>query len=227
VIMKTLRLVILATAGAASLALAALVLYSLRSDGLLSHPLKPLPAVEVSTPADARIQRAQRAIEESPNSADGYNQLASAYLQKARETDDSSFHAKAETAIARSIELEAANYDAIKLRAKLLLIYHRFREALETAQQAQKMRPDDHDVYGQITDALVELGDYSRAVQAAQQMVDLRPDTASYARVSYLRSLHGDTAGAVTAMRAAVKAANPKDPYKSLPRLQNPDLGCG
>ena len=32
-----------------------------------------------------------------------------------------------------------------------------------------------------------------RAVKAAQRMVDLRPDSSSYARVSYRRSLHGDT----------------------------------
>lgn len=66
--------------------------------------------------------------------------------------------------------------------------------------------------WGQITDALVELGDYPGAVKAAQKMVDLRPDSSSYARVSYLRSLHGDTRGAIEAMVAAAKAANPNDP---------------
>jgi tetratricopeptide (TPR) repeat protein len=63
-----------------------------------------------------------------------------------------------------------------------------------------------------MTDALVELGDYDGAVAAAQTMVDLRPDTASYSRVSYLRELHGDSKGAVEAMRMAVGAASPKDP---------------
>jgi len=48
-------------------------------------------------------------------------------------------------------------------------------------------------------------------VNAAQKMVDLRPDSSSYARVSYLRSLHGDTQGAIQAMVAAVKSANPND----------------
>jgi tetratricopeptide (TPR) repeat protein len=74
------------------------------------------------------------------------------------------------------------------------------------------MRPDDHDNYGAITDALVELGDYPAAIESAQKMVDQRPDSASYARVSYLRSLHGDGVGAVAAMRVAVQAANPNDP---------------
>jgi tetratricopeptide (TPR) repeat protein len=42
-------------------------------------------------------------------------------------------------------------------------------------------------------------------------MVDLRPDTSSYARVSYLRWLHGDVAGAVEAMRVAATSASPQD----------------
>jgi tetratricopeptide (TPR) repeat protein len=40
-------------------------------------------------------------------------------------------------------------------------------------------------------------------------MVDLRPDLGSYSRVSYLRELHGDTAGAMAAMQAALEAAVP------------------
>src|SRR4028119_1251003 len=43
-------------------------------------------------------------------------------------------------------------------------------------------------------------------------MLDVRPYTASYARASYLRSLYGDTEGAIEAMRLAVQSANPGDP---------------
>ncbi len=43
-------------------------------------------------------------------------------------------------------------------------------------------------------------------------MVDLRPDSSSYARVSYLRSLHGDTEGRFRRWLRHVKAANPNDP---------------
>lgn len=168
-----------------------------------------------ATPADLRIRRAQVAIARSPNKSEGYNLLASAYLQKARETGDFGFNARAEGALVRSAEVEPENYDALKLHAKLLLTYHRFQEALEVARSAQVLRPDDHDNYGAITDALVELGDYPEAIAAAQKMVDLRPDSASYARVSYLRSLHGDGEGAIAAMRVATKAANPNDPEGS------------
>jgi tetratricopeptide (TPR) repeat protein len=168
-------------------------------------------SAEQPNKTDQRILRAQQLIERMPKRAEGYNQLAAAYMQKARETSDFSFNALANDTINRSLAVENDNYDALKLRAKLELTYHRFAEALETAHRAQKFRDDDHDVWGQITDALVELGKYPRAVAAAQKMVDLRPDSSAYARVSYLRSLHGDTDGAIAAMNAAVKSANPND----------------
>ena len=112
----------------------------------------------------------------------------------------------------RSLAAEGDNYNALKLRAKLQLTNHQFAEALETARRAQTFRDDDHDVWGQITDALVETGDFDGAVKAAQRMVDLRPDSSAYARISHLRELHGDREGAIQAMTLAVKAANPNDP---------------
>jgi tetratricopeptide (TPR) repeat protein len=176
---------------------------------------KPPVASESSSqlsPADVRIQKAEAMIKRSGMKPDGYNLLAAAYMQKARETGDHGFNAKAEAALTRSLEIEAGNYDALKLKAKVLLSNHRFSEALEVSGQAQAQRQDDHDVYGAITDANVELGNYGEAVKAAQTMVDLRPDTAAYSRIAYLRSLHGDAKGAVQAMMVSVKAASPSDP---------------
>ena len=164
-----------------------------------------------ATPADSRIRAGENQIKLAPNKPDGYNLLASAYAQKARETGDFHFNKKAEEALEKSLTVAPENYDALKLRAKLLLTYHRFAEALAEAQRAQKLRPEDHDLYGALTDAYVELGDYRRAIESAQTMVDLRPDAASYSRVAYLRSLSGDTEGAIAAMDVAVKAADPRD----------------
>ena len=167
---------------------------------------------EATTPADLRIRAGETQIKQKPRSPDGFNLLASAYMQKARETGDFGFNSKAESALDESFNIAPDNYDAIKLRAKLLLTFHRFADALSEARRAQALRPEDHDVYGALTDASVELGDYDGAVASAQRMVDLRPDAASYARVSYLRSLHGDNEGAIEAMLVAVKAADPRDP---------------
>src|SRR5678816_1238806 len=128
------------------------------------------PETALVTKVDQRILRAQQSIANFPDKSNGYNQLASAYMQKARETADFSFNAHANDAITHSLAVEPDNYDGLKLRTKLQLTYHRFAEALATAQHIQTFRDDDHDVWGQMTDALVELGDYPAAVKAAQKM---------------------------------------------------------
>jgi tetratricopeptide (TPR) repeat protein len=176
----------------------------------VSRPVEN-PPVRASY-ADRQINTAQDYIERSPSNPIGYNLLASAYMQKARETGDFSMNARAQAALDRASNLDSTDYDTLKLRAKLLLTYHRFSDALEVARHAQQLRPQDHDIYAAITDALVELGDYKEAVKAAQTMVDLRPDTSSYSRVSYLRALHGDNEGAIQAMRDAADAASPQNP---------------
>ena len=159
-------------------------------------------------PFDRQLQKIQSAIEKSPADPNGYNMLCAAYLKKARETGDFGFNARAETALNRSFELNSStdNYDAIRLKAMLLLAYHRFGEALEAARRAQEIQPRDSQNYGAMTDALVELGDYPGAFKAAQTMMDIKPGTSSYSRVSYLRELQGDTQGAIELMRAAVEA---------------------
>ncbi len=90
-----------------------------------------------------------------------------------------------------------------------MLTFHRFAEALEAATRLQGKYPQDAFVYGVLTDANVELGNYKEAIDTVQKMVDLRPNMESYARVSYVRSLHGDSDGAIEAMRTAAKIADP------------------
>ncbi|MGH9941174.1 MAG: tetratricopeptide repeat protein [Pyrinomonadaceae bacterium] len=204
----------------AAIGLSAAIVFGIRAAANRKQPsadvaaARPQPESQsgIQTPADARIQAAQELIRRASTRPGGYNQLAAAYMQKARETGDFSFNARAEAALDKAAAIAPDDYDALKLRAKLLLTYHRFEAALNVARHAQAQRPDDHDVYGALTDALVELGRYEEAVAAAQRMVDLRPDSAAYARVSYLRRLHGDTEGALEAMAIATKAADPGDP---------------
>lgn len=211
--MKVIRIV-LAAAGLGTLAVAVMVVRAHYRGQSAPAPVKAsLTSFEItgSSPGDARIRSAQAQIERNPKGAAGYNLLSSAFMQKARETGDFGFNARAEAALDRAVQMEPDNYDSVKLRAKLLLTFHRFGEALIQAQRAQQLRPQDHDVYGALTDAYVELGQYEDAIKAAQTMVDLRPDTAAYSRVSYLRTLHGDTAGALEAMNFAARMADPND----------------
>lgn len=165
-----------------------------------------------ATPADRQIVAAQGVIERAPKLSSGYNLLAAAYMQKARETEDFGYYARAEELFKRSFEIEPNNHGATKIQSFVLLAYHRFAEALEVAHRSVQQDPTDYEAYGALVDALVELGKYEDAKQAVQTMLDVRPYTASYARASYLRSLYGKTEGAIEAMRLAVQSANPGDP---------------
>lgn len=167
---------------------------------------------QLATPADRQIMAAKGVIERAPKEPNGYNLLAAAYMQKARETGDYSFYGRAEAALKGAFQLAPDNQNAFRLQAYLLLSYHRFAEALEVARHAIELAPRDYEAYGALTDALVELGRYEEARKSVQTMLDLRPYTASYARASYLRSLYGDTEGAIEAMRLAAESASPGDP---------------
>lgn len=173
--------------------------------------VSPIVAPEKETAADAEVAAAQKAIEMTPDVPQGYNRLAVAYIRRARETGDFSLNTKAETAVNRALEIKSDDADALRLKTSLHLTFHRFREALEFASNLQKQYPQDAFVYGVLTDANVELGNYEKAVEAAQTMVDLKPNSSSYARVAHLRSLHGDFDGAIEMFKLAVQSSNPAD----------------
>jgi tetratricopeptide (TPR) repeat protein len=75
-------------------------------------------------------------------------------------------------------------------------------------------------VYGLIIDANVELGNYKMALEAADKMISIRPDTRSYSRIAYLREIHGDINGAIEAMKMAVDAGPPGDENTEWCRVQ-------
>lgn len=168
------------------------------------------PLVTTSA-SNAEIAAAQKVIEKLPNAPNGYSKLAVAYIRRARETGDFSLNANAQTALDRALEIDPQNYDAQKLKASLLLTYHRFAEGLEAGKKLQEVNQGDAFVYGVLTDANVELGNYEEAVEAVQKMVDTRPNVESYARVGHVRSLHGDSAGAIEALSLAARVADPMD----------------
>lgn len=160
---------------------------------------------------DAEVRSAMTVIEKMPESAAGYNQLATIYINRARQTGDFSLNSKAESAVNRALELEPADFMARKLNASLHATFHRFDEALRLGNQLKTEYPSDSFSYGVLTDANVELGNYADAVASAQKMVDLKPNSSSYARVGQLRSLHGDHNGALEMFRTAARTADPAD----------------
>jgi tetratricopeptide (TPR) repeat protein len=138
--------------------------------------------------------------------------LAAAFMRKAREAGDASYYGRAAAALDRALACDPGNYEALRARAWVLLGQHDFRGALAVAEAARARVPEDWWNYANLTDACVELGDYERAIEAAERMAALRPGLPAYTRVAFLRSLLGDRAGALEMLRLAAAAGSRRDP---------------
>ncbi|HEX8159466.1 MAG TPA: hypothetical protein VF526_18940 [Solirubrobacteraceae bacterium] len=149
------------------------------------------PARPASTPAVNPVDLIQR---------------GNAELQRARETADPAHYASAETMFGQALRRDRRSVDATIGMATLALARHDFRRGLRYAQRARRLGPHLARPFAVLVDAQIELGHYEQAGRSLQQMIDLQPNLASYARVSYFRELHGDLTGALRAMRLAVSA---------------------
>jgi tetratricopeptide (TPR) repeat protein len=165
------------------------------------------PPAPLERSSEAMLRRFQQRLQRNPEDSFAYAQLGLSYLQRLRETGDASLVVKAEAALAEALKHDPDQFDAILGEGLLALSRHDFHAALRWGQRARALSPFSSEALGILVDAQVELGRYDAAVATAQAMVDLRPDLASYSRVSYLRELHGDVAGAIAAMRSAAAAS--------------------
>jgi tetratricopeptide (TPR) repeat protein len=112
----------------------------------------------------------------------------------------------------KSFEVAPDNFDGKRIQVWLLLGKHEFAAAREEALKLNKRMPDDIMVYGFLTDANVELGDYDQAEKAAQLMLVLRPgNSPGVTRAAYLRELFGDVDGALELMNMALASTSPSE----------------
>ena len=174
-----------------------------------------LPAgadVDAESPAQRKIEQARSSIAKAPGRCQGHNDLAMALARRARETSDPAFYVQAEEALGRCLALSPNDLEALKVRAWVLLGQHRFAEARDLALSLNKRVPDDLTVYGLLTDAQAELGNYKEAEAACQWMLDLRPgNVPGLTRAAYLRELFGDLDGALDLMAAAYQQMPPSE----------------
>jgi tetratricopeptide (TPR) repeat protein len=136
------------------------------------------------------------------SSPDQLSLLADKDLQRVRDTGDASYYKRAE-GVLRGVRQTPAVLTSL---GTLALARHDFRLGLQYGLRAHAAAPSVVKPLGVIVDAQVELGRYRDAARTLQQMIDEKPNLSSYARVSYLRELHGDLGGATRAMELAVSA---------------------
>src|SRR6266436_2572902 len=189
---------------------ALLFLFSVTMAGFAQTP--SASAVQKLSPAERSMDQAKKLIEKNPNDFEAYNALALALSRRARETSNVAFYGQGEEALQKSFAISPDNFDGQRIRVWLLLGKHEFATALEAARKLSQKLPDDVMLYGFLTDANVELGNYKDAETAAQWMLDLKPgNMPGLTRAAYLRELFGDIDGSLDLMNMAYQSTPPAE----------------
>ena len=151
--------------------------------------------------------------------------LSSLYIRESRITGNHRYYDRAAMKyINEVLEKDSMHFEALMLKAVIIMSRHQFSAALAIAEKARAVNPDNAFVHGILVDVHVESGNYVAAVKEAETMMSLRPDLRSYSRVSYLREIHGDYPGAIEAMKLAVDAGLPGDEATEWARVHLGDL---
>ncbi|WP_336515744.1 tetratricopeptide repeat protein [Pollutibacter soli] len=163
----------------------------------------------------------KRRLSNDPDEIKSILGLISLYINEARITGNYDYYnAAAMTGIDQVLGMKPDQFEALTFKATILLSQHQFSSALLVAEEIKNKYPYNAYLYGIITDAELELGNYEAAVESAEKMISLRPDIRSYSRVAYLREIHGDLTGAIEAMKLAVDAGGPGDENTEWSRTQ-------
>ncbi|HLJ47504.1 MAG TPA: tetratricopeptide repeat protein [Bryobacteraceae bacterium] len=158
---------------------------------------------------DERITMYQTIVKAQPEVLHYQVLLASAYLQKMRETTDFGYVDRASKILEAVLAADNDNYEALRLRTEVALERHEFPKAADYSRQLTKIAPNDPWNWGTLADALTEWGDYDGAADAMQKMINLRPDLSSYNRAAHYRFLFNDVPGAVDLMKRAIESGSP------------------
>ncbi|MEP0547328.1 MAG: tetratricopeptide repeat protein [Rhodothermales bacterium] len=169
-------------------------------------PREVLPSSEFIN-AEASIAYYREKLRREPRDVQSRVALAQALLQQANATGrEAEYIPAAREALAAALRQEPNNYHALLLQGTLFNKLHRFEDGRDLAERLIAQHPQNAYAHGILADALVELGEYDAAIAASDAMLAIKPSLASYSRASYLRELHGDTDGAIAAMRLAADA---------------------
>lgn len=163
----------------------------------------PAPVVAQQNQLHRVVHQLQQRLHRLPDDDTSWAQLGASYVELARVTADPAYYAKADGALKNAGDTGLA---AIGM-GTLANARHDFHAARTWALKALETQPSSAEAYGVLADALTQLGDDAGAENAVQKMLDLKPNTASFARASFHLELHGDVDGARDAMTRALSAA--------------------
>jgi tetratricopeptide (TPR) repeat protein len=164
------------------------------------------------TPAEQRIAAATQQIDAHPRQAEGYNDLALAFISRAHETASPDYDRQAAEAIAAGFRLAPQDFQLRKTHVALLLDQRDFAQARDEAKELNLHDPDDATVHGYLARAYIGLGNYDEAVSHAQWMLNLQPfNVPGLLIAADIREHDGDPAGALEALDRAYAETPPEE----------------
>jgi tetratricopeptide (TPR) repeat protein len=165
-----------------------------------------------TTPAEQQIAAARQQIAANAKNSEAYNNLALAFLRRARETASGDYERQAAQAIATGFGLAPKDFRLRKTQVALLLERHEFGQAREQAKELNLHTPDDAAIYGYLAQADIGLGDLHAAEEATQWMLNLQPfNVPGLLIAADLRERTGDTEGALDVLQRAYAETSPGD----------------
>ena len=148
-------------------------------------------------------------VKRDPENFIVYNKLAAYYLQRLRETGNLAYLDLTSRAARASLAIIPAqrNTGALAALAQAEYASHNFAKAREHATQLTKLDPGKSYPYQVLGDALLELGDYDKAIAAFRQMERLGGSVNTQARLARLAVLRGETSLAQLRLKNALALA--------------------
>jgi tetratricopeptide (TPR) repeat protein len=191
----------------AAAAAALLVLGAAPGARAAGHGAVAAPADRLSV--DQTIERLTSQTRQQRRDRAAWTALGDAFMQKARETADASYHARAEEAFERARTLDPTHGGALVGLAWVQSARHEFEKSIEWAEKALALDATNAAAYALLGDAALEMGDYDLAAQHYQKMLDLRPDISAYSRTAHFLFVIGDVRRATWLMDRAIAAGGP------------------
>jgi len=168
-----------------------------------------IPPPRGDSATDKTLVQALTKARQKPHRAIAWVSLGDALAQKLRDSANLKYYDYAEMAYHQALQLDPRSVDAMNGMAWVVGGRHVFDQSIEWANRALKIDPANAPARGIIGDAALELGDYDRAFDEYQKMMDSRPDLSSWSRAAWLLWLTGNPSKAIWLMQKAIKAGAP------------------
>lgn len=157
---------------------------------------------------DDRIAQFEKRLKDAPADAKVEAGLASAFIQKLRETTDFAYLNRASTLVDKILAADPKSYDGLRLKAEIETHRHNFPAAAEISETLVERNPSDAGALGMLGDSFMELGRYDAAADAYQQMLSQAANLTSYNRLAYHRFVTGNANEALSWMMTAIRAGS-------------------